>query len=123
MDEPISKVLKQLQAQINTHEIRVSSLRTKQRSITGQITLYSVLIYLAYIVYYALGKKYELEGQTLLSWTLKIGVMLLIPVMYVFPHEVSDGKGVWDEKKCKMVVYETYRTRNPGERRCENSTK
>ena len=101
-------MLKQLQSQINTHEIRVSSLRTKQRSITGQLTLYSVLIYLAYLVYYGLGKNYEFEGQSLLMWTLKIGVILLIPVMYMLPDELSDGKGIWDEKKYKMVVYKTY---------------
>lgn len=82
MEEPISQVLKQLQADINTHEIQVSALRTRQRSITGQITLYSVLIYLAYVVYYALGKNYELEGQTILTWTLKIAAMLVFPVLY-----------------------------------------
>ena len=78
-------MLKQLQSDINAHEIRVSALRTRQRSITGQITLYSVLIYLAYVVYYALGKNYELEGQTILTWTLKIAVMLIFPVLYSPP--------------------------------------
>ena len=82
-------MLKQLQSQINTQEIRVSSLRTKQRSITGQITLYSVLIYLAYLVYYALGKNYQLEGQTILSWTLKIAIMLVFPTMYVSSLEYT----------------------------------
>ena len=85
--------MKQLQSQINTHEIRVSSLRQKQRSITGQITLYSVLIYLAYLVYYALGKNYELEGQTLLAWAAKIAIMPVFPTLYFHPVLVFETNG------------------------------
>ena len=116
MDEPISKVLKQLQSQINTHEIRVSALRQKQRSITGQITLYSVLVYLAYLIYYALGRNYELDGQTILEWAAKIAVMPLFPALYVSSRWVLKliGKGIWTQEKCKMVVYPSNRSGNSG---------
>jgi hypothetical protein len=76
-------VLKRLQSQINAHETRLSSLRQKQRSITGQITLYAVLTYLAYLVYYALGKNYVLETQRLVSWAAKVGVIFWFPPLYV----------------------------------------
>jgi hypothetical protein len=81
-DEPIAKVLKELQSDINNHELRASSLRQRQRSFKGQITLYAVLVYLAYIVYYALGHYYQLKNNpTLLVWTVKLGGVIVFPLL------------------------------------------
>jgi len=76
-------VLKELQSDINNHELRASSLRQRQRSVIGQITLYSVLVYLAYVVYYAVGHNFHLGDQDVLIWAVKLVLVILFPLMCV----------------------------------------